>query len=99
MRDSTFASFFCAGRLTLLGLRTPGCALEPGEAAAALVRRPLRQRWATGHCPASRCRPRLRVGPRVGTQAGPGSTDGQTGGRLIEGAAAGDAPVRRAAGA
>src|ERR1700722_610258 len=54
MRDSTFASFSCEGRLSLVGLRAAGSALEPGQAAANLVRRPAPQGLAAGPRSASR---------------------------------------------
>src|ERR1700722_452809 len=54
MRDSTFASFSCGGRLSLVGLRPAGSALEPVIAAANLVWRPPPQGLAAGPRSASR---------------------------------------------
>src|ERR1700723_2233728 len=110
MRDSTFASFSCEGRLSLVGLRAAGSALEPSHAAANLVRRPPPQGLAAGPRSASRRgSPAGGVGPPreppgpvvrygVGGQAVPRDADRQAGRRLvIVGRAARGTPLRRPA--
>src|ERR1700722_18345300 len=110
MRDSTFASFSCEGRLSLVGLRAAGSALEPGQAAANLVRRPPPQGLAAGPRSASRRGyPAGGVGPLreppgpvvrhgAGGQTVLRDADRQPGRRLvIVGRAARGTPLRRTA--